>query len=373
MSIYYRKEFNREKWTVKNFHFRVVSRNIVNILPTNSSYDDFFEAFKRYYPYIWEDIQSYCQTRKSNYFRRKRKHLRTVGYESPEQFFRRHAKIRWRERANQTEEERNAFRKKLRDNARRKMKAQKDKLEKNLVYVQETCHGYIREMIASYYDIRKSDTLNINARYLILLEASQFRCRETISFLEKINACEKNDDLRSMAFFALQKLGENPWMSRRRKGKSRLSVTKPIDIINNPTALLNLIYENQELLYQHYDVFLSHSSKDVNRLLKLKGYLNSQNKTVYIDWINDKVMLNRDNQNEDTWNALEERMRQSDVLLYVMTDNSIQSPSTEREVLYFKQLNKRILVYQTSDVTIPKPHYLQDCEYCEVADGFPKI
>ena len=87
---------------------------------------------------------------------------------------------------------------------------------------------------------------------------------------------------------------------------------------------------------QEYDVFLSHSSLDVNELLQLKVLLNQQGKTVYIDWINDRVMLNRQNQNQDTWKALELRMDQSKMLLYVLTDNSIKSPCTEREVLYFK-------------------------------------
>ena len=64
----------------------------------------------------------------------------------------------------------------------------------------------------------------MNARYLILLEASQFKCKETLSFLYKIAACDKNSDLRLMAFYALQKLGEHPWLGRDRKEK-KTSVT----------------------------------------------------------------------------------------------------------------------------------------------------
>lgn len=373
MSIYYRKEFNREKWTLKNLNLNMVSRNLVNILPANCTFEDYFEAFKKYYPYIWDDIIAYCQSRRNNYYRRKRKHLRTVGFESPVQFLKHHTKIKKNKRAEMTEMERSQLRRKLASNARKKLKARKNKLVANLVYVQKTCPGYIKEMISAYFDIRKKDTLNINARYLILLEASHFKCKETISFLEKVNACDKNDDLRLMAFYALQRLGEHPWLARRRKGKKKLTSLRPIDIIKNPSELLKLLYENQQLLYQHYDVFLSHSSKDVNELLTLKASLNSVNKTVYIDWVNDREMLNRENQNEDTWNAIEERMRQSDVLLYVMTDNSIQSPCTEREVKYFKQQNKRILIYQPHVITLPKPEYLVGCENCDVVDGIPVI
>ena len=195
-----------------------------------------------------------------------------------------------------------------------------------------------------------------------MLEASQFKCAETISFLNKIAACDKNRDLRLMAFFALQRMGEHPWLGRGRKGKKTLSQLKRIDIKKNPTELLELIHKNQNLLYQYYDVFLSHSSMDVQELLLLKSKLNSQGYTVYIDWVNDREMLNRENQDDNTWNALYMRMDQSSVLLYVMTDNSIDSCSTKREVLYFKQNKKPIYVYQPKEINREKPQYLIDCK-----------
>ena len=70
-----------------------------------------------------------------------------------------------------------------------------------------------------------------------------------------------------MAFYSLRRLGENPWLSKKRKGKRRLSMLMPIDVQKNPTELIQLIYTNQHMLYQEYDVFLSHSSLDVNELL----------------------------------------------------------------------------------------------------------
>lgn len=156
--------------------------------------------------------------------------------------------------------------------------------------------------------VRRKQTLDVNARYLILLEASQFKCTETLSFLYKIAACEKNWDLRMMAFYTLQRMGEHPWLGKRRKGQKHRSQLQKIDIQKNPTALLEQIRKNQSLLYQHYDVFLSHSSIDVNELLSLKSILNSQGYSVYIDWVNDRVMLNRDSQDGNTWNALYMRM-----------------------------------------------------------------
>ena len=116
-------------------------------------------------------------------------------------------------------------------------------------------------------------------------------------------------------------------------------------------------------------MFLSHSSLDVKELLRLKAELNKQGKTVYIDWVNDREMLNRQNQNKDTWLALELRMDQSKTLLYVMTDNSIQSPYTKREVEYFKSQQKPVYVYELGDITLELPDYLEGTRTCEIKEG----
>ncbi|MBP5456064.1 MAG: toll/interleukin-1 receptor domain-containing protein [Paludibacteraceae bacterium] len=148
---------------------------------------------------------------------------------------------------------------------------------------------------------------------------------------------------------------------------------KPIDIKTNPTELLNLLYENQEMLYQKFDIFLSHSSFDTKELLRLKCHLNSLGKVVYIDWVNDRIMLNRKYQNDDTWPALELRMSQSDVLLYVLTDNAIRSPYTEREVNYFKKQKKQVLIYQPGGILLKVPGYLKGCEYCLLNNNKPMV
>lgn len=139
MSIYYRKEYNREKWTLKSLNLNMISRNIVNILYEDFTFEDYFEAFKQYYPYTWDDIQAYCLSRRNNYNRRKCKNLRTVGFENPLQFLKHHVKIEKIKPAVMTDTERNLLRWKLAAHARRKQQARKEKLAANLVYVQETC------------------------------------------------------------------------------------------------------------------------------------------------------------------------------------------------------------------------------------------
>lgn len=371
MSIYYRIQYKRERLFLKNLHLPKISRTLVNILPIGFSFQEYLNAFKVYYPYLWEDICSYCRNRKDDYRRRAQKNLRRVPFITPEEFLKLHSKIKRINKQALSDEEVKDLKHKLTTKAANKMKKRSRKLADNLVYVQEVCPSYVKLLIKAYFDVRKRDALNINARYLMLMEAAQFKCRETIVFLEKVNACEKNHDLRLLAFNSLQRMGEHPWLARGRKGKRKKSMIKPIDIKTNPTELLNLLYDNQEMLYQNFDIILSHSSFDTKELLHLKGHLNSLGKVVYIDWVNDRVMLNRKHQNDDTWPVIELRMNQSDVLLYVLTDNAIRSPYTEREVNYFKKHNKRVLIYQPSGITMEVPAYLKDCEYCQLKNNQP--
>lgn len=361
MSIFYRKEYMREKLILKDLHLKNCNKKLSMVLSPNFSKEMYIDTFQKCFPHIWEDIVSFCNTRKDNYFRRKNRGLRTVSYYSPEVFLIKHARPRNLKPFPISEQERDKNKERLIYIGKQKHQQRNDKLRKNLVYVQEVCPPYIDKLIKAYFDIRKQQTLDINARYLILLEASQFKCRQTLSFLHKVNACDKNQDLRMMAFYALQRMGEHPWLSRNRKGKKRLSQVKRIDIQKNPTELLELYSKHQVLLYQKFDIFLSHSSRDEIELLTIKSILNKQGYTVYIDWVNDREMLNRANQDDNTWNALFLRMDQSCRLLYVMTDNCICSESTQKEVEYFKSKNKSVFVYQPKTISRNEPAYLLGC------------
>lgn len=78
-------------------------------------------------------------------------------------------------------------------------------------------------------------------------------------------------------------------------------------------------------------------------------------------------MIDRRNQNEDTWNVLKLRMDESKKMLFVMTDNSLRSTWTPKEIDYFKSLNKEILVYQPEEIVEKPFDSLEDCKrYMEV-------
>mgnify|MGYP002525312590 CR=1 FL=1 len=199
---------------------------------------------------------------------------------------------------------------------------------------------------------------------MLLLEIAQFKCIVSIKFLHQINACDKNIDIRYLAFNLLQQMGERPWLAKKRNGKKRLSSVKTIDISANPTELLEHIYKYQGNIHRRYDVFLSHSSYDTKQLLKLKQQLNENGLVVYIDWVNDSVMMNRKNQNEDTWNVLKMRMDESEKMLFVLTDNSLLSTWTPKEIDYFKMLKKEIVVYQPEEITEKPFESISECKTC---------
>lgn len=366
MSIYNRKENYRDLLFKKYLHLKSRTKKILETLPLEYSFDDFLQAFKICYPTAWDDIIYYCNKRRNDFYRREKNGLRTVVYCSPVEYIKRNCNWRRKGHESLSDEERQVKYNKLLAKGLKKKELRDTRILKNLERIQEVTPSYVKDLIKAYFQTRRIDTLNVNARYLILLEASQFRSKETIQFLHKVSCCDKNDELREVAYQSLIRFGEKPWKSRKRKGRRKLSQLKLVDLQKNPTELLQLLYTNQHILYQNYDVFLSHSSIDVRELLELKKILNAQNLTVYIDWVNDPVMLARERQNEDTWNALELRMQQSKILLYVLTDNSIRSLYTEREVNYFKQLSKRVIVYQPYEITQLRPQYLENCEMISI-------
>lgn len=90
MSIFYRKEFYREKLFLKNLHLKTCRKKLQEVLPNKWSEEDYIEAFRECFPHIWEDIESFCNLRKNDYDRRKRKGLRTIPYYTPQCYLLKH-------------------------------------------------------------------------------------------------------------------------------------------------------------------------------------------------------------------------------------------------------------------------------------------
>lgn len=362
MSIFYRKQDYRDLLFKKHLHLKRRTKEVLETLPAGYSFDDFLRTFIDCCPAAWEDIIYYCNERKNNFYRRKKKGLRTISYCPPALYLKRNCG--WNRKRIQVlpDDERLNRYNKLVKKGQKKKEQRETRIKKNLERVQEVTPTYVKDLIFAYFQTRRKDTLNVNARYLILLEASQFYNKETVSFLYKVAACEKNDELRDMAYQSLVVFGERPWKERKRKGRQRVSQLKRIDLQKNPTELLQLIYTNQQALYQSYDVFLSHSSLDEKELIEIKNTLNKKGLVVYIDWVNDRIMLNRQNQNGDTKKVLMKRMDMSDKMLFVMTDNSLKSEWTPWEIDYFTRKGGKVFIYQPHVISESVPDNIKDKE-----------
>lgn len=83
-----------------------------------------------------------------------------------------------------------------------------------------------------------------------------------------------------------------------------------------------------------FDIFLSHSITDAELVLGVKVLLEAQGLRVYVDWVDDRA-LERDQVTEKTADALRKRMRQSESLLYLATDNASKSKWMPWELGYF--------------------------------------
>ena len=87
-----------------------------------------------------------------------------------------------------------------------------------------------------------------------------------------------------------------------------------------------------------YDIFLSHSSKDMELIAGLKLILNDLGYTVYVDW-NDNE-LDPNNVTPRTAEVLRERMACCRSLVYAFSENASNSKWMPWELGYFDALNK---------------------------------
>lgn len=96
-----------------------------------------------------------------------------------------------------------------------------------------------------------------------------------------------------------------------------------------------------------YDIFLSHSSKDMDLIAGLKLILEDLGYKVYVDWNDDA--LNSDVVTPETAKILRERMKQCKSLIYAFSENASNSKWMPWELGYFDALkNARVAVLPIS-------------------------
>ena len=326
---------------------------VVRVMPKGFTDAEFLDLFKTAYPGLWGELMNFFKSSMDEYRNRINKGLKGVKPFYPKDMVFLVAKsslaksriVNSNSSIEQEHEKAKERAKIIREGKSKANKIQQLEAERIRKF-QKVAPKYIDNLIKLYFNQRKENALDIDTRYLIILECAKFKCKKTIVFLQKINACEKNNELRMLAYEYLVRFGINPRLTRNRRGKKKLTATTVHKIEECPSVLLQLIFEKQQILHKNFDVFLSHSYGRQSELLQTKEILNRQGLVVYVDWINDAEMLQREKQNDDTFNVLYERLRQSSALLFIQTKLSVTSEYCMDELIYFKKLNRPMYLYE---------------------------
>lgn len=336
--------------------FGLPLRKVADMMPLGFSDDEFYSTFKRCFQGLWEEIVE----KKGQYDmmdkERIRKHQRPIyHFPNPVVFLQQRSRaalniIRTKHIQGHilSDEERLQLRTKYEQRSKKRQADKNAELIKIEQYQQLIVPDHTNYFISTYFKIKHNHPEDVNTRMRILQEAAKFKCKETVSFLFKVNASERNIHLREFAYRTLQKEFGYPQihLHRNRKGKKRPGDDSVPKLLDTPESLMAEIQNSQFDLERHksFDVFLSHSSADKEDILKLKTLLNSKNLSVYIDWIEDRDSLKRDLTNADTARVIIERIKHTKAVIYVQTGSCALSLWAPWELGYASALGKKICV-----------------------------
>ena len=332
-------------------------RNVLAIMPKGFTDKEFLCEFKLLYSYLWDDV---CA--KAKEYQRMDNGLEKKGFPkryffpTPAMYIKKVSTPIIKNKALHEKlilysEERTNFRNSLIKECAIKRQKREVKLETNLKYTQKVTPSYSNYYIQTYFHYKRTNPIDVDTRYAVLVEASKYKSPITIKFLHKVNASERNYHLRYFAFQALQKFGvKEVRLRKNRKGKKKVGNKILPTPIETPDDLIHSIYNTQLEQMKKYDLFLSHSSFDSELLLSLKSVLNHSNVNVYVDWVSDRNALKRELTNANTANTIIERLKSSKALLYIHTQASQNSKWTPWELGFFHALKGKICIYNPDNI-----------------------
>jgi hypothetical protein len=213
----------------------------------------------------------------------------------------------------------------------------------------------IQEVEPEYLD--KLEQMIFNPADLIerlnaVKEISKYKNEKTIQMLYAVLSKEKDYFLRQMAFRSLQRFGKVVFLDKKGIGKksktNRLEMKLgefKVDLGKKPDDVLREINEDTIQNFKTFDIFLSHSSKDLPQIINLVRELNKEDLVVYVDWISDREDLKRTDINTNTAEVIKHRMNSSSSLIYAFSSNSVKSEWIYWEVGFFDALSKGICVF----------------------------
>lgn len=127
------------------------------------------------------------------------------------------------------------------------------------------------------------------------------------------------------------------------------------------------IRKSETPYYETFDIFLCHSSSDIDEIIKLKSYLLRQyNKKAYVCEVDDP-QLNPAKANKETAEILQKRMKASMELYFVLSKNTQKSIWMPWELGYFDGVkNKNIKIFPLIDDSEYEIFNFEGQEYLEL-------
>lgn len=324
---------------------------VVETLKPGYTENDLLQAFKDYYPFEWEEI---CE-RWKNYsekdeFLKQKKGKTRYNPLKPEEYFFSLMKVKYllskefreRHKQNYSEQLRVTKAEALKLKREERIKKRQQRIEMYTEDLQQVDPGFIDALIYAYHDRHNS----INDKMEIFKEIQKYDCEKSRQFFWKLNDSERNNQIRNLAFEHLQKSGHYVKLRKGFKGKKKTYQIERSTFEGTPQALAKKLQDDRSVQgLKHYDVFISHSSRDKDYVRQVVEEANAIGLNCYVDWTADNDFLKRSMVSEYTKEVLKVRMKQSQKLLYLSSDISRSSQWVSFELDYYKNyLQREILM-----------------------------
>ncbi|GIP50030.1 hypothetical protein J53TS2_36210 [Paenibacillus sp. J53TS2] len=324
-----------------------ILRRLSDVLPYNYSAETLLELFQDLYPREWMELdQRYHQYKEKDAFLLKNGKKIRYKPDPPREHFLNLPKVKHmlskgviaKHKANF---DKNGYQQRL-DNYKAKrqsaIQVRNEKIAKANELIQNVEPLYIDAFIAAYH----KKGISIDGKLEIFKELQKYKSRKVIEFFYKLNDSERNNQIRDMAFKHLQSTGSYVKLRKHYKGKKKEYMTERSQFFMTPLDLLNRIENNNIQNKKVYDVFISHSYKDSNIIKKLIRAFNKHSLNIYCDWTSDSDFLKRELVSEYTKVILKKRLEQSKNVVFVRTNNSLESEWVKFELDYSKEIGKTI-------------------------------
>lgn len=326
---------------------------ISEALPAEYDKHLLLELFKKLFPLIWDRLNKrYEQYEGKDNFLTKVGKKKRYYHDKPDVFFFKLLKVKHMVSDGQRVKHKNTFDENsaqlayqsLLNKANHKINTHKNKMILLNNDLQTVDPLYIDAFISAYH----KKGITIQGKVEIFSELKKYNTPKVITFFQKLNDSERNNQIRRMAFEHLQKLGASVRLRKNFKGKVKSYNTETDRFDVSPEDLYHRLESNTIQNRKIFHVFISHSYRDSDLVRQVKSSLNNHGLSVYCDWTSDNDFLKRNLVSDYTKMVLKKRIEQSKCIVFLQTKNSMDadgsfsSPWISLEIEYASSIGKPI-------------------------------